>query len=277
MKTSAAILFLMVMCAMSQVPPRVMDDLMWQATKVPAPASGYLNDRTYFKIVTASNAAPVTISVTAGTTTTIEWGDGDTTNNVSATVTHTYVTAGSYQMTIRGGATAFNFNNATSGKLKEILTPLNGLTNLTTLDYTFYGCTGLTGSIPVLTNCPLLTSLGSAFLNCSGLTGHYPSLDGLTALTSIANAFEGVRLNTNTSTVAYIFGAGNFTNLTTANSCFSVASLSYAGLQGTGSDFTNKTFAATFTVGSASTNSSYRMFYNQTNITDWSALGNFWR
>jgi hypothetical protein len=357
MRTTAAILFLMVTCAMAQVPSRVMDDLMWQATKIPAaaPASSYLTDRTYFNIVTASNGLPLTVGITDGTTTTIEWGDGETTNNVPTSVTHTYATAGSYQMTIRGGLTAFTFSTATRGRVREILTPFYGMTNLTslansfntcsnligsipdlsaltelttmvdcfrnctnltggihsltnkkltTLNGAFYFCNNLTGNIPslsALTNlvimgdtfaiCSKLTgsipslsantklkNLNNAFYSCTLLTGHYPTLDGLTALTNILAAFYNTQgMIANTSTVAYIFGPGNFTNLVTAAWCFNQSSGAYASLLGNGSDFTNKTFAATFTVGSASTNSSYHMFYNQTTLTDYTALGTSWR
>src|SRR3990167_162534 len=307
--------------------------------RYPAAAGGYLLDRSYFKVATPTDGLQMAVVVTDGATDTIiEWGDGNTTTVTSGSgvsYTNTYATAGTYEMTIRGGCTTFDFFHALPKLyLRQILTPLYGVTNLTScstmfractaltnvipagmlaavpsvtsLAYAWVGCNGLTGSIPSLSANTALTTLEAAWVGCTGLTGSIPSLSANTALTTIAYAWYGCtgltgnyptlsnlwKLTTvssawydtrgmlaNTSTVAYIFGTNvnSHTNLTTAAQCFYAANGTFTNLLGAGADFTNKNFAASFTVGIYSTNSSYRMFYNQTNLTDWATLDAAWK
>src|SRR3990167_5487328 len=307
--------------------------------RYPAAAGGYLLDRSYFKVAGPTNNFPMAVVVTDGATDTIiDWGDGNTTTVTSGSeisYTNTYATAGTYEMTIRGGCTTFNFFHALPKLyLRQILTPLYGVTNLTScanqfrdcialtnvmpagmlaavpsvtsLASAWLGCTGLTGSIPSLSANTALTTLASAWHGCTGLTGSIPSLSANTALTTLANAWQGCTgltgnyptlsnlwkltsinaawydtrgMLANTSTVAYIFGTNvnSHTNLTTAANCFYAANGTFTNLLGAGADFTNKNFAASFTVGIYSTNSSYRMFYNQTNLTDWATLDAAWK
>src|SRR3990167_2459286 len=333
--------------------------------RYPAAAGGYLLDRSYFKVATPTDGLQMAVVVTDGATDTIiDWGDGNTTTVTSGSeisYTNTYATAGTYEMTIRGGCTTFNFYHALPKLyLRQILTPLYGVTNLTScanqfrdctaltnviptgmlaavpsvtsLATTWYGCTGLTGSIPSLSANPALTTIAQAWQGCTGLTGSIPSLSANTALITIANAWQSCtgltgsipslsantalttiaqawynctgltgdyptlsnlwKLTTvslawyntrgllqNTSTVAYIFGTNvnSHTNLTTAAQCLYAANGTFTNLLGAGADFTNKNFAASFTVGIYSTNSSYRMFYNQTNLTDWATLDAAWK
>src|SRR3990167_5167794 len=385
--------------------------------RYPAAAGGYLLDRSYFKVATPTDGLQMAVVVTEGATDTIiDWGDGNTTTVTSGSeisYTNTYATAGTYEMTIRGGCTTFNFYHALPKLyLRQILTPLYGVTNLTScanqfrdctaltnviptgmlaavpsvtsLATTWYGCTGLTGSIPSLSANTALTTIANAWQGCTGLTGSIPSLSANTALITIANAWQSCtgltgsipslsantalttiafawygctgltgsipslsantalgsiaytwqgctgltgsipslsantalttiafawygctgltgnyptlsnlwKLTTvssawydtrgmlaNTSTVAYIFGTNvnSHTNLTTAAQCFYAANGTFTNLLGAGADFTNKNFAASFTVGIYSTNSSYRMFYNQTNLTDWATLDAAWK
>jgi hypothetical protein len=102
----------------------------------------------------------------------------------------------------------------------------------------FYGCTGLTGNIPDLSKMTRCTSMAYAFYGCTGLTGN---VDVFT---------------------------GNMTNLTTSANAF----YNNKSLTGAGSNFINIAKSPSYTVGTASTNSSYRTFYGCTNLTDWATI-----
>jgi hypothetical protein len=154
---------------------------------------------------------------------------------------------------------------------------LSGLTNLQTIAAAFYNCTSLTGAIPDINGLTNLTAINAAFQFCSALTGDYPTISNLWKLTTTREAFRGTRMTNNTRTVADIFGTAGFTNLTTANQMFAESGPQFSGLLGSASDFTNLTFHANFTVGTASTNSSYRMFQNQTNLTDFATMDAAWK
>ena len=61
---------------------------------------------------------------------------------------------------------------------------------------------------------------------------------------------------------------GNMTNLTTSAYCW----YGCVSLSGAGSNFIGITKSPSYTVGTASTNSSYRTFYNCTNLSDWATI-----
>jgi hypothetical protein len=85
------------------------------------------------------------------------------------------------------------------------------------------------------------TSLYAAFGNCTGLTG----------------TVETIFANTN-----------NLTKITTSSSCF----VGVRNLTGNGMRFVNAPKAATYTVGTNSTNSSYRTFLGCTNLSDYAEI-----
>jgi len=61
---------------------------------------------------------------------TIDWGDGNTSGNTYANNSHTYVTAGTYTITILGGIFGFNtFHTTTSGTMKNVLTSITQFGN----------------------------------------------------------------------------------------------------------------------------------------------------
>lgn len=76
----------------------------------------------------------------------IDWGDGTTATTASGRIQHTYTTAGTYEIKIKGGITQFQTNNNTG---------------------TFLGVTGLTS----ITIPPTVTSIGAVCLSgCTGLS-----------------------------------------------------------------------------------------------------------
>jgi hypothetical protein len=167
---------------------------------------------------------------------------------------------------------------------------LSKMTLCATMTYTFYGCSGLTGSIPDLSKMTLCNSMSSAFSGCSGLTGSIPDLSKMTLCTSISAAFQSCtgltgsipdlsKMTLCTSMPFTFYGCtgltgnvdvftGNMTNLTTSAYCW----YGCVSLSGAGSNFIGITKSPSYTVGTASTNSSYRTFYNCTNLSDWATI-----
>ena len=110
----------------------------------------------------------------------INWGDGNTspliTSSSSINRVHTYVSAGTYTITISGFMPGFNVNNSTS--IRTLITELVqwGIVGLRTIN--FYGCINLT-AIP-----------GSTSL--SGVGGY----TGLNEILSFSNFMNGTRITT---------------------------------------------------------------------------------
>ena len=134
----------------------------------------------------------------------IDWGDGgtDTVNSPgvnsgsTSTITHPYTTGGTYTLKIRGQAGRVNFDNPEAAtRLSGILTPVIGISGITSFERTFYNVTGLVGSIPIglFDKNPNVTSFSFTFSGASGLTGPIPAnLFNLnTAVTTFFRTFYG--------------------------------------------------------------------------------------
>ncbi|MDR1337713.1 MAG: hypothetical protein LBJ73_01635 [Rickettsiales bacterium] len=130
----------------------------------------------------------------------IYWGDGtidevNKQNTTNTTYTHNYASAGNYTVSVSGLATEYNTGTSTaaisfgSSTVKTKITGISGsLSNIfPTLANganprfyrTFYGCTGLTGSIPPklfngLSGAYVANMFDSTFRDCTGLTGSIP-------------------------------------------------------------------------------------------------------
>lgn len=106
----------------------------------------------------------------------VDWGDG-TINQITSyndpTVTHTYSTAGTYQLTITGTIKGFSFynpNNGSYGDVRKILTIKQwGILNLGNNGYYFCGCNNLTITATDL-DLTGTTNLSYAFADCTSLT-----------------------------------------------------------------------------------------------------------
>ena len=113
-----------------------------------------------------------TLTSPAGVGLTIVWGDGNTQTVTTGTeVTHTYATAGTYDMQIRGAARSLGFSGF-SDVLKAILAPLQGITGITSMTSFCFNCSGLT-SLPtdLFRYLPEgITTFGNVLYGCSGLT-----------------------------------------------------------------------------------------------------------
>ena len=96
----------------------------------------------------------------------IDWGDTNTETVTTVSPTHTYTTAGSYQIRITGLMPLFAFNNEGDREIVDSLDQM-GDTGLLSMEGFMYGCTNLT-SIN-LNNFGAPPSMRVAFMNCTSL------------------------------------------------------------------------------------------------------------
>ncbi len=178
---------------------------------------------------------------------TVDWGDGSSVESKTSTFpTHTYSSAGTYLVRVNGSVPAINnaselagvvnyltavrqwgsiapvqmsraFYNCTN--LKSFPEDAADFSQVTTFQYAFAGCSGLT-TVPakLLADCPVATTMAYIFQNCtgletlpSGLIGSYPELTnlsymfyGCTSLKTIpSDLFVGSRPKSNNH--SYLF------------------------------------------------------------------------
>ena len=139
-----------------------------------------------------------TLLTQAGTyNATIDWGDGKSSTHTTGNPTHTYASAGQYQISITGQYNGLRINNDASQKDKLIAInawgnvgftsfygafrgcsnlvslpsrSITGAENVTTFAYCFYGCTSLT-TIPngFFEYCVNVTNFYACFRGCKNL------------------------------------------------------------------------------------------------------------
>ena len=176
-------------------------------------------NKSSFYITTTPTTSSFDIMISAAGEYTIDWGDGeietitksDTTNT---TYSHTYDSAGEYTIGLGGQATAYSSSTSTaavsfngnknivgiSGSLGKIFSTLSDGTQ-PRFYRTFYGCSGLTGSIPAdlfagISGAPAERMFAYTFYGCSGLTGEIPAdlfagITGAPASYMFWNTFSG--------------------------------------------------------------------------------------
>ena len=120
----------------------------------------------------------------------VYWGDGSSDKITSATDPdriHTYTTAGTYIISMRGTCTNFAFNN-TGDKLK--LKKLLGFIDMGFTTLNFRGCSNLTKVHPSMKVLRSLTTAGSIFRDCSSLISIPAGIfDGAINITSFSSCF----------------------------------------------------------------------------------------
>ncbi|WP_170309806.1 BspA family leucine-rich repeat surface protein, partial [Seonamhaeicola maritimus] len=117
---------------------------------------------TTWQTTTANESIAIPINGTIGT---IDWGDGTITNDGSTA--HTYVAAGTYQISVSGQLTGYNYNAVSVPKILSV--EQWGCSQWVSMG--FGGCVNLVVNAldtPDLSNA---TSLGAAFNNCTALGG----------------------------------------------------------------------------------------------------------
>lgn len=157
------------------------------------------------------------------------WGDGEMTNQTSnGALTHTYATAGTYQISVYGFMPYFSFGATTTSattitsvdqwgnvSLRGMQAGFSGCTNLVSVpDYLdlsdtvlenestrvlsqmFYGCTSLTTAITTNWNISGIMAVDSMFLNCSKLTSIDTTYWNFSSVIQSGRMFDGCRVIT---------------------------------------------------------------------------------
>lgn len=120
---------------------------------------------------------------------TVNWGDGSSdtiTSYNQQEVTHTYTSAGQYEISIEGTLQGWQFNNA-GDRLKMLDVKQWGVLDLST-PTSFYGCTNLDASA---TDAPTVssTSFSQMFRDCTNFNGAIGNWD-ITTVTNLSSAFR---------------------------------------------------------------------------------------
>ena len=144
---------------------------------------------------------------------TVNWGDGSSdtiTSYNQQEVTHTYSSAGQYEVSIEGTLQGWQFNNA-GDKLKMLDVKQWGVLDLST-GASFFGCTNLDASA---TDAPTVssTSLYRMFRSCTNFDGAIGNWD-ISTVTNLQECFYFAR------TFNKSLNSWNVSNVTTLQSTF---------------------------------------------------------
>ncbi|WP_437398188.1 BspA family leucine-rich repeat surface protein [Flagellimonas lutimaris] len=127
---------------------------------------------------------------------TVDWGDGNSDTNVTGDITHTYATAGTYQVSISGGFPRIYFDDLSfdettndSDKLMEV--NQWGSIEWTSMESAFHGCANLDVTALDLPDFSRVTSLVYMFRGCRSLIGN-ESMNSwdVSNITNLAAAFN---------------------------------------------------------------------------------------
>ena len=143
----------------------------------------------------------------------VNWGDGSSdtiTSYNQQEVTHTYTSAGQYEISIEGTLQGWQFNNA-GDKLKMLDVKQWGVLDLSTAA-SFFGCTNLDSSA---TDAPTVssTSLYRMFRSCTNFNGAIGNWD-ISTVTNLQECFYFAR------TFNKSLNSWNLSNVTTLQSTF---------------------------------------------------------
>ena len=111
----------------------------------------------------------------------VNWGDGNTEYTTSTKITHTYASAGTYTLRLKGQSSRItfydkdNYNGPVKERLTRILSTVRGIEGLTSFSGTFWNNENLTGPIPdgMFDNYPDVTSFSQTFYG-TAVTGPIP-------------------------------------------------------------------------------------------------------
>lgn len=163
---------------------------------------------------TTTSSESITLPMTGAVNVNIDWGDGTTETVTTDSPSHTFATAGTYDIKVTGSCDLFAFNNG--GDKDKLLAVLNGgsgftagswaggffnCDNLETADFAGLDTSSVTNMFRMFQSCSSLTSLdisgfdtssvknmGFMFRSCSSLTSD-PGIHAfdVTALTDAGN------------------------------------------------------------------------------------------
>ena len=128
-------------------------------------------------ISTSSDSQTVEIYIGDPNNMEVEWGDGsiDTYSGTDITAAHSYITTGDYNIKIRGNTNHIHFQNEVA--LKQILTPIQGISGITSLRSLFSGAVNLIGPLPdnLFYFTPKVTNFRETFKGTTNLNIEIPA------------------------------------------------------------------------------------------------------
>ena len=149
---------------------------------------------------------------------TIDWGDGTSSTHTTGNPTHTYASAGQYQIKISGQYNGLRINNNAIEKDKLIAVNQWGNVGFTSFERAFYGCSNLV-SLPKgsITGAEGVESFYYCFYDCTSLTTIPNGLfDFCVNVTTFSFCFSGCTSLTTIPTDLFKYTA----NVTSFHSCF---------------------------------------------------------
>jgi len=126
----------------------------------------------------------------------VDWGDGNIDTSVSGTQTHTYASAGTYDISVTATTGYIRFDN-TGDKLKLLDIKQWGNIAWTNFISAFRGCSNLTGTATDIPDLSSVTSFSRAFL-ASGFNGSVSGWD-TSGITSFFGMFVATPFNQDVS------------------------------------------------------------------------------
>ena len=178
----------------------------------------------------------------------IDWGDGTFDTGVVDTQTHTYASAGTYDIYITATTGQIYFAKANNDRRKLLDIKNWGTCEWTTMNRAFHGCEDLEGvsamDIPNLTNC---TSTNSMFKDCcyytSGKILNLINWD-VSNVTNMQSMFDGFKRFNSISTGTYMdFSNWDFSNVTNLRSFATNSRIVWGIMDCTNIDLSNLTSA----------------------------------
>ena len=197
---------------------------------------------------------------------TIDWGDGTSSIHTTGSPTHTYSSAGQYQIKITGQYNGLMINNDASQKDKLIAVNAWGNVGFTSFERAFYNCSNLV-SLPSgsITGAEGVESFSRCFQVCTSLaTIPNGFFDYCVNVTTFANCFYGCRKLTLPTSIFNLQALQE--KQPDMYYCFRVSSTTY-----------NHTGTAQPIWDYVTITANNYCFYNNTALTNYSQIPALWR
>ncbi len=200
-------------CKASAAHQSLVDTFRWKITDGGEDLNCFKPFITTWKTTTENES--ITIPTTGvGFNYTVDWGDGSSPTNETEDATHTYATAGTYTVAIRGTFPRIYFNN--TGDREKIMT-IEQWGDIGWLDMTnaFNGCVNLDVVAADVPNLSQVSSMNAMFAGCQSLfgTAEFNSWD-------VSNVTNMLQLFSNTSLFNQNIGNWNVSNVTNMSGMF---------------------------------------------------------
>lgn len=146
---------------------------------------------------------------------TIDWGDGSATQTITsyndANLTHTFATAGTYQIEISGKFPNVYFYGDATSRLKILSVDNLGTMGWQGFENAFRNCSNMTSFTPGTTSTSDVTNMRAMFNSCSSLTSLDLTSFDTSNVTNISSMFGGCSLLTTVDLSS--FDTSNVTNM----------------------------------------------------------------